>query len=117
MPRDPVTLVFVGIKNSVVALDDRTGVEVWRARLRGSDFVSVMWDGEALVVGNSGEVSRLDPRTGAVLWHNELKGLGRGLVTLASTRAPSKETGTETIAYKKKREQEAAAAAAAAAAT
>jgi hypothetical protein len=30
MPRDPRVLVFVGIKNAVVALDEKTGYEVWR---------------------------------------------------------------------------------------
>ena len=88
MPRDPQTLVFIGIKNSVVALDARTGAEVWRVALRGSDFVNVCWDGDALIAANSGEVWRVDPRSGAVLWHNPLKGFGRGLVSLATSHAP-----------------------------
>ena len=114
MPRDPQVLVFVGIKNSVVALDDRTGAEVWRTGLAGSDFVSVAFDGEGLMAANRGEVFRLDPRTGAVLWHNELKGLGRGLVTLASSRGPVVTAGADVAAGKQKRNQDAAAASAAA---
>ena len=110
MPRDPQTLVYVGIKRSVVALDDRTGTEVWRAELSGSDYVTVLWDGEALIAANNGEVFRLDPATGATMWHNKLKGLGRGLVNLASSRYPVR--GGDAAMAKKRREQEAAAAAA-----
>lgn len=111
MPRDPQVLIYVGIKNSVIALEDRTGTEVWRAHLRGSDFVSVLWDGEALVAANSGEVWRLDPQTGAVLWHNEMKGLGRGMISLASSRRPTSVTDNESVAAKRRRDQQAAAAA------
>jgi outer membrane protein assembly factor BamB len=88
-PRDVRTLIFVGIKSSVVALDVRTGEEVWRAKLKGSEFVTVLWDGEALVAANAGELFALDPETGMVLWHNPLKGMGMGLVSLASSRAPT----------------------------
>lgn len=114
MPRDPQTLVFVGIKSSVIALDERTGAEVWSTKLRGSDFVTVLWDGEALLAANGGEVFRLEPQSGTLMWHNQLKGLGRGLVSLASTRAPHAMTGTDFAQAKKKRDQQQTAAAAAA---
>ena len=114
MPRDPQTLIYVGIRSSVIALNERTGTEVWRAKLRGSDFVTVLWDGEALLAGNGGEVFRLDPQSGALLWHNPLKGLGRGVVSLASTRAPNTTTSTDAVQSKKKRDQQQAAAVAAA---
>ena len=117
MPRDQQVLVFVGIKDSVLALDERTGDEVWRAELRASDYVSVFWDGESLFAANSGEVWRLDPRSGQLIWHNELKGLGRGLVSLASTRRPSTSVDTGLAAEKKRREAQAAAAAGAATAS
>ena len=111
MPRDPQTLIFLGIKNSVVAVDERTGAEVWRAKLKGSDFVTVLWDGEALIAANSGEAFRLDPKSGAVIWHNELKGLRHGIVSLASSRTPTQSSPYDALAAKKRRsEQEAAAA-------
>lgn len=109
MPRDPRVLIFTGIKNSVVALDDRTGAEVWRTQLRSSDFVTVLWDGEALIAANGGEVWRLEPERGQVIWHNELKGMGRGLVSLASSRRPT-TTDTGLAAEKQRREAAAAAA-------
>src|SRR5687768_74927 len=117
MPRDPKTLFFVGIKSSILAIDERTGGEVWRTKLKGSDFVTVLWDGEALLAANGGELFRLEPQTGALMWHNELKGLGRGVVSLASTRAPN--TGSQSdagIASRKRQHEQAAAAGAAAAA-
>jgi outer membrane protein assembly factor BamB len=113
MPRDPQVLIFSGIKNAVVALDDRTGAEVWRTELRSSDFVTVLWDGEALFAANGGEVWRLEPERGHVLWHNELKGMGRGLVSLVSSRRPNATADTGIAAEKKRREAAAAAGAAA----
>ena len=110
MPRDPRVLIFTGIKNSVVALDDRTGAEVWRTQLRSSDLVTVLWDGEALIAANGGEVWRLEPERGQVIWHNELKGMGRGLVSLASSRRPT-TTDTGLAAEKQRREAAAAASA------
>lgn len=112
MPRDPQILIFVGIKNSVVALDDRGGAEVWRAQLRSSDHVTVLWDGEALLAANGGEVWRLDPASGEVVWHNELKGMGRGLVSLASGRRATTTAETDLALQKRRRDAQAAAAAA-----
>ena len=109
MPRDPQILIFIGIKNQVVALDDRTGAEVWRAKLRSSDFVTVMWDGEALFAANSGEVWRVHPERGEVMWHNELKGMGRGLVSMASTRRATAATNVDLAAEKRRRDAAAAA--------
>jgi hypothetical protein len=60
-------------------------------------------------------VWRLDARTGARIWHNELKGMGRGLVSLASSRAAS-ATGVSVVGAEKKRRDAQAAAAGAAAA-
>jgi outer membrane protein assembly factor BamB len=110
MAREPQVLVYVGIKSSVLALDARTGDEVWRTPLRGSDFTTVLWDGEALFAANYGEVFRLDPRSGAVMWHNELKGLGRGLVSLSSARRAEPATDTELAAMKRLQDARAAAA-------
>lgn len=89
MPRDPRVLVFIGIKNAVVALDDKTGYEVWRTELRSGGYMYVVWDGQSIYATCAGEVWRLDPENGSIIWHNQLKGLGRGLASVATTRAPS----------------------------
>ena len=109
-----MSALFVGIKDSVVALDPATGEAVWSVGLGGSDHVSVLWDGTALYATNRGEVWCLDPSTGAVKWRNELKGYGRGMVSLASTAQPTSSTSdTDFRLMKRKRDQDAAAAAAA----
>jgi outer membrane protein assembly factor BamB len=110
MPRDPQVLIFVGIKHAVVALDERSGGEVWRAELRSGEYVTILWDGQALLAANAGEVWRLDPASGTVIWHSTLKGLGRGLVSLASSRQQSTSTPPDLALQKRNRDAHAAAA-------
>ena len=86
-------LLFIGIYNSVLAIDAETGTEVWKTKLGGTSFVNVQWDGEALFAASKGELWRLDPQTGAEMWHNKLEGMGFGPVTLASERLPSSGSG------------------------
>jgi outer membrane protein assembly factor BamB len=113
MSRNPRHQLFVGIHNSVVAIDTRTGEELWRQKIGGS-FVSVLWDGEQLFGSAKGQIFCLDPRDGAILWNNPLKGLGMGLVAMASSRTPS---GGELSGIEFQRRAQAAAAAGAAAAS
>ena len=112
MPRDPRVLVFVGIKNAVVALEEKTGYEVWRTAVRSAGFVYVAWDGASLYAASGGEVWRLNPETGDFIWHNELKGLGRGLLSIASTRAPGPQSNLAAVAAIQAAEAAAAASAA-----
>jgi outer membrane protein assembly factor BamB len=77
------SLVYIGISGSVLALDRATGEEVWRASLKGGDFVNVVLLDGSLFATAKGELFCLDPATGRVRWQNQLKGLGRGLVTIA----------------------------------
>ena len=95
MPRNPRHLLFVGIKNSVIALDAKDGTAVWVTKLGGMSLVAVLWDGVELFASYKGEVCKLDPRTGAVLWHNKLKGLGVGHTIMASSRIASQSSGVE----------------------
>lgn len=112
MPRDRRVLVFIGIKNAVVALDEKSGYEVWRTEVRSAGFAYVVWDGASLYAASGGEVWRLDPETGGVIWHNELKGLGRGLLSIASTRAPGPQSNLAAVAAIQAAEAAAAASAA-----
>ena len=114
MPRDPRAMVFIGIKDCVIALDEKTGDEVWRTEVRAAGFVYVLWDGQSVYATSAGEVWRLDPQNGYVLWHNELKGLGRGLASIASTRSAGPQSGLQLVAMAAQQAAEAAAAAAAA---
>jgi outer membrane protein assembly factor BamB len=77
-------LLFIGVKGHALALDRRTGAEVWRTTLTGRDMVLLHRDGERLYASTKGELFCLDPRSGTIHWHNALKGLGLGLVSVAT---------------------------------
>jgi outer membrane protein assembly factor BamB len=112
MPRDPQVVFVVGIKDRIVTLDDRTGTEVWRAELRSSEIVNIYWDGEALIAASSAEVWRLDPANGSIVWHNELRGMGRGLVRLATSRREGTSSSNDAATEQKRRDAAAGAASA-----
>ncbi len=89
MARSRLSLIYIGVKSFVVALDRKTGGEVWRTQLpakyrSSSMFVNIFRDDEGLFASCAGEIFSLDPRTGELLWGNELKKLGTGLVAIAS---------------------------------
>jgi outer membrane protein assembly factor BamB len=82
---NPASMMYLGIRGTVVALDRRTGAELWRTPLKGCDFVNVALDGDSLFATARGEIYCLDPITGRIQWANPLKGLGWGLITIAGT--------------------------------
>jgi outer membrane protein assembly factor BamB len=106
-------LVFIGIKGSVVALNRATGQQEWATHLKGSDFVNVVLENEAILASCHGEIFCLDPLTGNALWHNPLRGFGTGLAAIATTRNPGGAIAPM-LAEKLRRDQEASASAAAA---
>ena len=79
------SIMYLGVRGTVVALDRRTGAEVWRTPLKGGDFVNVALDGDSLFATARGEIFCLDPVSGRIRWVNPLKGLGWGLITIAGT--------------------------------
>ena len=95
-------LIFIGIGGAVVALDRSTGEEVWRSRLKGSDFVNLALQDGDLYATAKGELFCLDPATGDVRWQNPLKGLGTGLITIAGSGSQ------QTIVMGEKRRRDAA---------
>ena len=54
-----------------------------------SGYVSMLLDGDRLIVSCSGYMYCLDPLTGTILWHNPLKGYGTGVAHLVSVRGQS----------------------------
>jgi outer membrane protein assembly factor BamB len=110
--------VYVGLKAAVIALDRRTGAEVWRAPLKGgvgrsSSFVTLQRDGDILYAGVGGEIWALDPKNGTVLWHNQLKGMGYGIVSILGDSDDARAGSPLPAAAESKRQGDAAAAAAA----
>jgi len=119
MARPRAGIVYVGLKAAVIALDRRTGSEVWRTPLKGgvgrsNSFVSLQRDGDILFAGVGGEVWALDPKSGAVLWHNPLKGLGFGIPSMLGDSEFGTSNSLPAAAAEYKRQADAAAASAAA---
>ena len=102
-------MIHIGIHGHVLALDRTTGVEIWRTKLKG-DVVNLALEEGDLYATTSGEIYCLDPATGQIRWHNLLKGLGRGLVTIATS------SDQQTLVIQQKAQDDAAASAASSAA-
>jgi len=102
-------LVFVGIKGSVVALHRITGTQVWATHLKGSGFVNVVLQNDAVLATCYGEMFCLDPLTGNARWNNPLTGFGMGLATIATEPGGA----APVVAEQKRRDQQAADSAAA----
>lgn len=82
-PRRP-TLVYIGIKGHVVALNRLTGEIVWKTELKGQYYVQVARDQEFLFATAKGELWCINPQDGVIIWHNNLKGMGLDLASIAS---------------------------------
>ena len=81
-------LLFLGLNSNVVALDKRTGNEVWRVLLKGGmssghSFVTLLVEGDMIYAHTKGEAFGIDAISGRILWQNGLRGLGFGLASLA----------------------------------
>jgi outer membrane protein assembly factor BamB len=82
-------IVYIGIKNCVLAIRSATGEQIWRTELkRGGleiNLITLQLDGDVVYAGAAGELYCLDRTTGNILWHNPLKGLGHGAITFGAT--------------------------------
>jgi outer membrane protein assembly factor BamB len=84
-------LIFVGFRGYAFALHRDTGEVVWCNSQMHSGYVSMLLDGDRLIVSCSGYMYCLDPLTGQVLWHNPLSGYGTGVTHLLSVRGQSSQ--------------------------
>jgi outer membrane protein assembly factor BamB len=89
-------LVFVGLNGYALALDRDTGEIVWsNDKLQGGP-VTLLLDGDRLIVSTGGYMFCLDPLTGEVLWNNPLKGYGMAAsAALVSVRGQSSQLLTQ----------------------
>jgi outer membrane protein assembly factor BamB len=95
-------LVFVGLNGWAVALDRDTGAIAWSNDQMRSGYVTLLLDGDRLIVSTNGYIYCLDPLTGAILWHNPMKGYGQGTPTaLVSVRGSSDTTVTQQAAARR----------------
>lgn len=85
-------LVFVGFNSRVLALDRESGDAVWMwqaPKPKNGGYVTLLLDGDRLIVSVIGYVYCLDPATGELLWNNDTKGCGTGVTSIVSVRGQS----------------------------
>ena len=86
-------LVFVGLNGYALALDRDSGEIVWSNSEMKSGYVTLLLDGDRLIVSTNGYIYCLHPLSGQILWHNPLSGYGMGTPTaLTSVRGQSSQT-------------------------
>jgi outer membrane protein assembly factor BamB len=86
-------LIFVGLNGYALALDRDTGEIVWSQNNMKGGYVTLLLDGDRLIVSTNGYIYCLDPLTGEILWNNPLKGYGMGAPTsLVSVRGQSSQS-------------------------
>jgi len=113
MPQSKV--IYLGIKGRVIAMEAATGRRLWEQRLKGSDFVNVVVDGDCVYASTQGEIFCLDATSGAQRWHDPLRGYGLGMVCIAGKGIASNEALL--VASERARQQAAASASASSSAT
>jgi outer membrane protein assembly factor BamB len=83
-------LIFVGLNGYALAMDRNSGEIVWYNDQMKSGYVTLLLDGDRLIVSTNGYIYCLDPLTGQILWNNPLRGYGSGAPTsLISVRGQS----------------------------
>src|SRR5262249_54094862 len=88
-------LIFVGLNGYAAALDRDTGEIVWSNNEMHSGYVTMLLDGDRLIVSTNGYIYCLNPITGKIIWHNPMTGYGVGNPTsLVSVRGHSDQTVT-----------------------
>jgi len=93
------SLVFVAFNSQVVALDRYSGETQWTWKSpKGSGYVTILLDGDRLIVSVMGYTYCLDPIYGQEVWRNELEGMGVGVPSLASWRSANANTASAAAA-------------------
>src|SRR5690242_2950100 len=96
-------LVFVGLNGYALALDRDSGEIVWSNNQMKSGYVTLLLDGDRVIVSTNGYIYCLDPLTGEIMWNNPLTGYGVGTPTaLTSVRGQTSATLSQQV----KRERE-----------
>lgn len=82
-------LVFTGFNKRVAAVHRGSGQLLWQWKAPHSGYVTLLLDGDRLIVSVNGYLHALDALTGRLLWTNDLPGFGTGVASLASVRGGS----------------------------
>jgi outer membrane protein assembly factor BamB len=84
-------LIFIGLNGYVVALDRTTGEIVWSNNELKDGYVSLLLDGDQLIVSTNGYIFCLSALTGQIRWQNPLRGYGEGVATMVSVHGSSEQ--------------------------
>jgi outer membrane protein assembly factor BamB len=87
-------LIFVGLNGWAVALDRDTGEIVWSNDKMRTGDVTLLLDGDRLIVSTNGYLYCLDPLTGRIFWEQPLRGYRTGIAALCSVRGGSSDQTT-----------------------
>lgn len=82
-------LVFTGFNKRVAAVHRDSGELLWQWKAPQSGYVTLLLDGDRLIVSVNGYLHALEALTGRHLWSNDLPGFGTGVASLASARGGS----------------------------
>ena len=81
-------VLFVAFNQRVFALDRRDGTILWRWKVpKGGSFVTLLPDGDQVVVCSDGYLWALRATDGMELWAQPFKGEGAGIPVLVSPRS------------------------------
>lgn len=81
-------VVFAAFNGRVFAIDRRDGAILWRWKVpKGGSFVTLLPDGDQLLVCADGYLWALRAEDGTMLWSQPFKGEGTGIPMLASPRS------------------------------
>lgn len=88
-PIDPATLVFIGAKKWLSAVDSVTGRFVWKTEIPGSwfgptGFMTVTADPFGVYACRGGRVTCVDPMSGSILWSVKAPHAGASLPVAAT---------------------------------
>ncbi len=79
-------LIFTSFNGSVIAVNRDSGDVVWNNSNIRKGYMSLLLDGDRLVVSSDGYMYCLNALTGLEIWNNSLPGTGTGVPSLVSVR-------------------------------
>ena len=89
---------YIAFNGRVFALDRRNGSILWRWKTPKGNFVTLLPDGDQLLVCSDGYLWALRAEDGTPLWSQPFKGEGTGIPFLASPRSGSETQTTAAMA-------------------
>lgn len=94
----PDHAIYAAFNGRVFALDRRDGSVLWRWKTPKGNFVTLLPDGDQLLVCSDGYLWALRAEDGLCLWSQPFKGEGTGIPFLASPRSGSENPTTAAMA-------------------